>query len=161
MSRKKLFSLTAIITLIGILPIISNAQKRSRNKVIVPAWRIQVIDEAGNPVKGAFVRQVWQDYDIEDEGHEEDASSDENGYVSFPGRRGKVVSESVRARKRLKNICELGVHASFGVHAYILAYGKIVGCKRLEGSADYEEGKPLPKQLQMRMVTLPGFKCEP
>ena len=162
MDRKMVLLLfAALFTIVSVLDFADAQRKPKKKVIIVPAWRIQLVDEAGNPVKNVFVRQVWKDYDLEDRGHEEDSQSDQNGYVSFPARSEKSVSQLARAEKRLKNMRELGVHASFGVHAYILAWGEITGCKRLEGGADYEAGKPLPTKLQMRVMTLPGFKCEP
>ncbi|MFL6283455.1 MAG: hypothetical protein ACJ74Q_09980 [Pyrinomonadaceae bacterium] len=156
MNRKPLALASAVLIFLSANIV---AQKRKlREYVIVPAWRIQIVDEAGNPVKGAFVRQVWQDYDVEREGHEQDAGSNNDGYVSFPKRIIRTSPEE-RAKGRARNIQRLGVHASFGVHAYVLVWGEIVGCQRLEGDADYKEGKPLPSQLKMRKVTLPGFKC--
>ena len=133
--------------------------KLDETVVIVPAWKIQVVDPSGKPMRNVFVRQVWRDYDVEDTDHESDAYTDRNGFVSFPQRRGPKVSEDARKNNRLKNVQELGVHASFGVHAYILAWGKIVGCKRLEGDADYTPGKPLPTKLRTSTSILPGFKC--
>ncbi len=71
----------------------------------------------------------------------------------------KSVSKLARAKKRLKNCVELGVHASFGVDAHIYAWGEIAGCKRLEGGVQYDESKPLLTRLQMHFVKLPGYKC--
>ena len=96
-----------------------------------------------------IVRQVWQDYDVEEESHEENARSNENGFVSFPERTLRTSPEE-RAKGRAKNIRELGVHASFGVHAYILCW-----TNDLEGDVNYEVGKPLPTQLVMRRRALP------
>lgn len=156
MNRK---SLALISLALLLLPANIVAQKRKlREYVIVPAWRVQIVDEAGHPLKGALVRQVWQDYDVEQRSHEQDARSDDDGYVIFPKRTIRTSPEE-RAKGRTNNFRRLGVHASFGVHAYVLAWGEIVGCQRLEGDADYEEGKPPPSQLIMRKVTLPGFKC--
>src|SRR5437899_3620988 len=53
---------------------------------VCPAWTIQVVDTAGNPLRGAFVRQVWRDYSVESARHEQDTHTDENGDVSFPER---------------------------------------------------------------------------
>ena len=37
---------------------------------VCPAWTIQVVDTAGNPLRGAFVRQVWKDYSVESASHD-------------------------------------------------------------------------------------------
>ena len=124
--------------------------------VVCPTWTIQVVDEAGNPLRGAFVRQVWQDYSIEPQSHEQDTYTDDSGHVSFPER-------TVRtpllfwALGVTSNTVSQGVHTSYGPSAYILAYGDIVDGKRFEGSAHYEDGKPLPKQLKTRVNDL-GFR---
>jgi hypothetical protein len=114
---------------------------------VCPAWKIQVVDEAGNPLKDAFVRQHWQDYSVESDGHEQDAYTDENGYVSFPERtiRASLLSRGIGA---ISNTLSEGIHASYGPDAFIAAYGEVVNGKRLEGSATYEEGKPLPEKVE-------------
>jgi hypothetical protein len=114
--------------------------------IVCPAWRIQVVDESGNPLRGAFVRQVWQDYTLESGSHEQDAQTDGNGYVSFPERTIKA-SLLFRTLGAIMKGISLNVHASYGPSSYILAYGEIVEGKRLEGSAHYREGAALPQQL--------------
>ena len=47
-----------------------------------------------------------------------------------------------------------GVHASYGPSAHVLAYGHTVGGKRLEGSAYYHAGEPLPEKLVTRVTAL-------
>ena len=37
---------------------------------VCPAWTIQGVDTAGNPLRGAFVRQVWKDYSVESASHD-------------------------------------------------------------------------------------------
>ena len=118
--------------------------KRLRKYVIVPAWKIQLVDEAGNPLKTAVARQIWQDYDVEDHSHEQDLRPDKNGYVNFPERSIRT-SPKTKAIGRAKNLKRLGVHASIGPHAYILAWSD-----KLEGDITYAEGEPLPTKLVMR-----------
>ena len=102
MDRRNLMLLIVVLCIVGAVPHFANAQKKPKGKVIVPAWKIQLVDEAGNPVKDVFVRQVWLDYDIEDDGHEEDARSDEHGFVSFPERREKRVSSVTQSQEKIK-----------------------------------------------------------
>src|SRR5712691_1172685 len=120
---------------------------------VCPAWTIQVVDTAGNPLRGAFVRQVWKDYSVESASHEQDVHTDENGYVSFPER---TVRSSWLARTVgvISNTVSLGVHASYGPSAHVLAYGRTIGGKRLEGSAFYHAGEPLPDKLLTRVYVL-------
>src|SRR5947208_14196091 len=51
--------------------------------IVCPAWTIQVVDTAGNPLRGAFVRQVWKDYSVESASHEQDTQTDGDHHVSF------------------------------------------------------------------------------
>ena len=70
---------TLLVGLIGAIV----ASLYPSTSIVCPAWTIQVVDTAGNPLRGAFVRQVWKDYSVESASHE-DAHTDENGHVSFP-----------------------------------------------------------------------------
>ena len=54
----------------------------------------------------------------------------------------------------ISNTVSLGVHASYGPSAQVLAYGDTVGGKRLEGSATYQPGKPLAEKLVTRLIDL-------
>jgi hypothetical protein len=120
---------------------------------VCPAWTIRIVDTAGNPLSGAFVRQVWKDYSVESASHEQDTHTDENGYVSFPER---TVRSSWLARTVgvISNTVSLGVHASYGPSAHVLAYGRTIGGKRLEGGAIYHAGEPLPEKLVTRLNDL-------
>ncbi len=120
---------------------------------VCPAWTIQVVDTAGNPLRGAFVRQVWKDYSVESASHEQDVHTDENGYVSFPERTVRS-SWVARAFGAISQTVSLGVHASYGPSAYVLVYGHTVGGKRLEGSANYQAGEPLAAKLVTRVSDL-------
>jgi hypothetical protein len=159
MWRTTLILISSFAT-IGVVAVAATAQTNADQiVVVVSAWKIQVVDPSGKPLRKVFVRQVWRDYDMEDADHESDSYTDRNGFVSFPERRGPKVSDALRRENQLKHVQETGVHTSFGVHAYVLAWGKIVGCKRLEGNADYMPGKPLPTKLHTSIAILPGFKC--
>ena len=85
----------------------------------VPAKTVLVISRDSKPVQGAKIRQSWQNYSIEETGHEEDLFTGEDGRVFFPPR---TVRASLlrRAYGPLLNVLTQGVHASFGVHTYIL-----------------------------------------
>ena len=140
---------TVLVGLIG-AGVVSLYPARS---TVSPAWTIRIVDTAGNPLSGAFVRQVWKDYSVESASHEQDAHTDENGFVSFPER---TVRSSWLARTVgvISNTVSLGVHASYGPSAQVLAYGDTVGGKRLEGSATYQPGKPLAEKLVTRLIDL-------
>jgi hypothetical protein len=86
---------------------------------VVPQQNILVVTEDMRPIRGKLVRQVWQHYSLESQGHEEDLLTDENGRVSFARRtiRASFISQAIGA---ITNISHAGVHASFGVDTYIL-----------------------------------------
>ncbi|HEY0099835.1 MAG TPA: hypothetical protein VGB76_12885 [Pyrinomonadaceae bacterium] len=142
--RMLLISLLIGLACLAIIPL------SPYTSLVCPAWTIQIVDEAGSPVKGALVTQYWQDYTVESGSHKQVAYADENGYVSFPERN---VSASPLSRTWgvIWNTVSLGVHASYGASAHLLAYGKVVDGKRLEGSASYLVGQPLPERLVTRV----------
>src|SRR6266576_1436141 len=74
--------LTLLVALIGA----GVASLYPSTSTVCPAWTIRIVDTAGNPLRGAFVRQVWKDYSVESASHEQDVHTDEHGVVSFPER---------------------------------------------------------------------------
>ena len=108
---------------------------------VAPSWTVTVVDENGNAVKGAVVREAWQNYSFEGEGHEESAQTDDIGAVTFP-RRSIKASIGKRVLGSIVNIITLGVHASFGPHALILAWAQDA-----DGAADYIPSEPLPQEI--------------
>jgi hypothetical protein len=82
---------------------------------VVPEQNVLVVAEDWRPIEGARVRQSWQHYSIEADGHEEDMFTDKNGRVSFP-RRTIRANLAWRIVRPVVNILTQGIHASFGVH---------------------------------------------
>jgi hypothetical protein len=146
MKRRRVLKSSYAIIYLLILLSPSYAQTKNRGETIVLAWNVQIVDEAGNPVKGVLVRQTWQDYDVEREGHKEDVRSDENGYAKFPKRTIRYDPKK-KAKARAKNIARLGVHASLGLHAQIWGYG---ADPHIWSFVTYEEGKPLPERIVLK-----------
>lgn len=124
---------------------VSNAQTKT-NENTLPAWKVQIVDEAGKPVKGVLVRQTWQDYDVERKGHQEDVRSDENGYAAFRQRSIKY-NPGKKTKARAKNIAKFGVHASLGLHAQIWAYGED---PYIWSFVNYEAIKALPEKIVLK-----------
>jgi hypothetical protein len=81
---------------------------------VVREQNVLVVTEDWGPVEGARVRQTWQDYSIEGDGHEEDLLTDQQGRVSFP-RRTIRANLAWRLVRPVINILTQGIHASFGV----------------------------------------------
>jgi len=53
---------------------------------IVPAWKVRVVDQDGNPIAHLAVSQNWVDPNFQVLWLEEDLRTDENGFVGFPER---------------------------------------------------------------------------
>lgn len=87
-----------------------------------PAWEVWVVDESGRPLEGMKVRLSYQNYSAEVKGHELDAVTDPDGRVTFPLQR-----ESASLARYLVYSAwsaTTGVHASFGQHAGVIAFGQ-------------------------------------
>lgn len=128
---------------VGLLPIPSLA---------TPRWEVWVVDENGHPKQGMTVRLSWQNYTLETEGHEEDMRTDQNGYVVFPARTIRAsaftrIAGAIRA-------AQSGVHASFGPHDYVFAFGQGLQGDAISGRylVDWT-GKP--PEMQFRIVVKP------
>ena len=112
--------------------------------VVVPAWRVRVVDEAGSPLPHEFVRQTWKHYSLEPGAgeHGDDGRTDADGYASFPER---TVRASLLRRMfvPLRNTVALGPHASYGASANIMVWGG----RLVPETATYQPGKPLPVEI--------------
>lgn len=86
---------------------------------VVGQKTVLVVTEDWKPVEGARVRQIWQHYSLESEGHEVDLRTNKHGRVTFP-RRTIRASIFMRTILPVGNVLRQGVHASFGVHEDIL-----------------------------------------
>ncbi len=93
-----------------------------------PAWDVSVVDETGQPVEGITVRLSYQNYSAERRSHEEDRITNERGIATFQRRES---SASILQRLYSTGLsAAAGVHASFGRHAWVFAFGH-----GLEGTA--------------------------
>lgn len=113
-------------------------------QTVAPDWTIKTLDAARRPLTGITIREVWQQYSLEDSSHEEDRLTDINGEVHFP-RRTKWTNIMSRTVGCARQIIRLGVHASCGANSYLVAFGKGVD------SMDWvdigqEEGTTAPSQ---------------
>jgi hypothetical protein len=86
-----------------------------------PSWDVWVADPTGNPVAGAKVRLSCRNYSAESESHELDQTTDVRGHAAFPARTIRA-SLGDRIAATLLSASE-GVHASFGRHASVFAFG--------------------------------------
>lgn len=112
--------------------------------VVVPVWRVRVVDYLGNPVANIKIREHWCHYSVEREDHEADAVPTLEGYVSFPTRR-VWAGLLPRALGPIWNVVTGGVHASFGPKAWIQGWGN-----GYEGSVRYDIQRDVPSQLVVK-----------
>jgi hypothetical protein len=87
-----------------------------------PRWDVWVVTRDGHPVSGAQVRLVYQNFSAEGRSHELTITTDGRGHVLFEERYERA-SLLQRAYYTIASATG-GVHASFGRHAYVLAFGR-------------------------------------
>ena len=86
-----------------------------------PVWDVWVTDRSGQSVSGVTVRLTYRNYSVEQESHEFDATTNAQGHVAF---KAQTVSASLGRRfAAMLWSATGGVHASFGPHASVLAFG--------------------------------------
>jgi hypothetical protein len=118
-----------------------------------PEWEVWVVDENGRPLQGVTVRLVWQNYSAETESHEEDRQTDKNGYAVFSARTFKA--SALRLVLGTIQAAEAGVHASFGPHAWVFAFGRgFQGDAVTDGYITDWTGRP--SKMQSRIVARAG-----
>ena len=119
-----------------------------------PSWDVWVIDRSGRPVPGITVRLSYRNYSAETQFHESDAITDEQGHVNF-SRQTLTVLLARRAIVILSSAMG-GVHASFGSHASVFAFG--------DGLRGYDVDKQkdvivdwtgIPDRMESRIVVMP------
>src|SRR5258708_6022725 len=77
LARKKTLSLLLLVLVVIVLLV-------PFETIVVPEWKIHVVDENGNSVPRVPVRETWEHSSFESHGHEQDMSTNDAGYVVFP-----------------------------------------------------------------------------
>ena len=87
-----------------------------------PKWEVWAVNEVGAPLEGMTVRLYYQNYSAEMMGSEMDAVTDSHGHAQFP----MQLASASAARYIVYSYrsAMAGVHASFGRHAGVFAYGQ-------------------------------------
>lgn len=86
-----------------------------------PRWDVWVLTGDGMPISGANVSLSYRNYSTEGESHSEDLKTDKDGHVLFHSHYGKA-----NVYQRIfytVSSAQAGVHASFGRHASVSAFG--------------------------------------
>jgi hypothetical protein len=134
--RKPVLVLSMILAVMGTLLLYPF------ESTVVPQWRVRVLDEAGNSVRGERLRESWSDYSVESHDHTEDRSTDGNGYVTFPRR---TVKANLLVRLARKAFIAMVPHQGEGrPTAYILVLGDYTA---VSDEPYYVTGRPLPTQI--------------
>jgi hypothetical protein len=119
-------------------------------ELVCPNWSVEVIDSKQAPVAGITVRRICQDYSVESTAHEDDAITDERGRVVFSELRIRV-TRLERWAGNVSNVARQGVHASFGIHASVFAFGNgLQGIAVSNGIVEDWTGSP--ERMESRIV---------
>lgn len=111
--------------------------------IVVPRWKVQVVDINEAPCVNQTVNQSWAHYSLSDDYNSDYLKSDQNGYVEFPAR---TISKNLVQRIVYPIIAYalLIAHGSAGIHAYVGASEPVnAGVFGLK----YDWTKPLPEKL--------------
>ncbi len=131
-AKKLLFLVIACLVILLFCPF---------EKMVVPEWKLRIVDQTGQPLRGNLVRQSWRHWTLENQGHEEELRSDGDGYVDFPRRmiRTNLLIWAGKFLIRLPN-----VHSSYGPSASIYYLGDY---KQLSDDPWYEPGRELAGEI--------------
>lgn len=88
---------------------------------IAPEWVARVVDEDGHGVSDVDVSNSYQEYSLEETSHEDHALTESDGVVRFPPHKMRA-SIASRVVGCVRNFRQLGVHASCGTYAWLVAY---------------------------------------
>jgi hypothetical protein len=114
-----------------------------------PKWRVLVVDQSGNPAPDILVRLEFENYFVEDSGHEEDQRTDADGRVTFP-RHQRSASLLRRFFYTAQDVASF-VHAGFGPHATVFAFGEGVEGEATEGDI-VTDWTGAPNEMESRII---------
>jgi len=86
-----------------------------------PQWEVFVVDGAGRPRQGVNVRLVYVNYSAESDSHEMTLQTNDSGRVLFLANRSRT--NLMQLAVETASAATRGVHASFGRHAHVFAFG--------------------------------------
>jgi hypothetical protein len=87
--------------------------------IIAPVWRVEVVEADGKPRTSLKVTQSWTYYALMSESRHDEQLTNERGEVVFPMRSVRTCALH-RVLGAVWELVQMGVHASFGPHAYIV-----------------------------------------
>ena len=118
-----------------------------------PAWDVWVADQSGQPVSGLTVRLTYQNYSAEQESHEIDATTNAQGHVAFKAQT-RSASLGRRVAATLRSAAA-GVHASFGPHASVFAFGNGLQGFAIDNREVIVDWAGKPGHMESRIIVTP------
>jgi hypothetical protein len=112
--------------------------------IVIPEWKLRIVDETGNPVGGVRVRESWSHYVLEKEGHQEELVTDGQGFVRFPGRE---IRANALERTTKNLMSAVNVHGGRGPAAWVFVMGDY---EPVSEEPYYVPGRPLAPEIVVR-----------
>lgn len=91
------------------------------DSLVAPKMRLEVVDSSGAPVARACVSESYQNYSLEEQGHELETRTESQGIVHLPARTIRA-SAVARIAGPIRNIAENPVHSSFGPQNWVVLW---------------------------------------
>ena len=113
--------------------------------LIVPAWSLRLVDNAGVPQAGIQTVQTWRHPLFQPEFREEMRISDAGGHVAFPERKTSG-NGFLYLYRVVDNLVHVGIVASFGPDVRVRADKG----KNFSGNDFYLRGRPPPETVVIR-----------
>jgi hypothetical protein len=139
-ARRVVVILASVLLIASLLPIPYRAS---------PRWDVWVVKDDGKPRSGISVRLVYQNYSAENQSHEVTLRTNENGHVLFPAQYGRASL----LQRLLYSVSSAGtgIHASFGRHAGVFAFGN--GYEGTAATGQYvTDWQGTPESMESRIV---------
>lgn len=90
-----------------------------RRVIVAPQWTITLVDEAGAPMPGISMQEVWQHYSVDSGPGLEVRTTDAAGRVLFPARI-RTLSRAQRFVGCAQQVHRYAYEASCGPHSWIV-----------------------------------------
>jgi hypothetical protein len=139
-ARRLLVVLASVLLIVSLFPM---------RYLASPRWNVWVVTDDGRPLAGINVRLVYQNYSTEGQSHEVTLRTDENGRVTFPAQYERAVL--VQRLFYTASSAGAGIHASFGRHAYVFAFGDGFQGDAVTGKY-VTDWRGTPESMQSRIV---------
>ncbi len=113
--------------------------------LVIPTWKVRVVDTNGVPCPGMQVNEGWGDYSLELQatGDSDFRFTNQAGYVEFPARTIRASPLRRIVVPLIANVMVLA-HGSTGIHGYVFASGM-----RENPALEYEGGQILASEIEV------------